>query len=77
MRSIPSVFSVVVLSALLTAASAAEAVFPYHCHKEVLPNGLTVLMIPMPSEGIVSYFSIVRAGSRNEVEPPVGLRPFL
>jgi zinc protease len=53
----------------ISPAPAAESVFPYGCQKEVLPNGLTVLMIPMPGSGLVSYFSVVRTGSRNEVEP--------
>jgi zinc protease len=54
---------------LVTLAGGAEQIFPYRCQKEVLPNGLTVLMIPMSGSGLVSYFSVVRVGSRNEVEP--------
>ena len=50
-------------------ATSAEKVFPYRCRKETLPNGLRVLMIPMPSPGLVSYQSVVRTGSRDEVEP--------
>ena len=47
----------VLLFSLIAPASAAEGVFPYRCEKHVLPNGLTVLMIPMPSPGLVSYYS--------------------
>jgi len=47
------------------------AVFPYDVQRATLPNGLRVLLIPMPSEGLVSYWSIVRTGSRDEVEPGV------
>jgi zinc protease len=55
-----------------TAVSAAsQAVFPYSVQRAKLPNGLQVLMVPMPSEGLVSYWSIVRTGSRDEVEPGV------
>ena len=46
-------------------------IFPYPVEREVLPNGLKILMIPMPSEGLVSYWSIVRTGSRDEVEKGV------
>lgn len=46
-------------------------VFPYEVHRERLNNGLTVLMIPMPSDGLVSYWSVVRTGSRDEVEQGV------
>jgi zinc protease len=49
--------------------SMAENIFPYKVHKETLPNGLTVLMIPMESPGLVAYYSVVRTGSRDEVEP--------
>jgi len=49
-------------------ASASKAVFPYSIDKSVLDNGLTVLSVPYDSPGIVAYFTIVRAGARNEVE---------
>ena len=53
------------------AALAADAsrVFPYRHEKHTLPNGLTALLIPMESPGLVAYYSIVRTGSRDEVEP--------
>lgn len=47
----------------------AQSIFPYTYQKEVLPNGFTVYMIPMESPGLVAYYSIVRTGSRDEVEP--------
>src|SRR5262245_37762012 len=43
-------------------------VFPYAVHERKLANGLKVLVVPMPSDGLVSYWSIVRTGSRDEVE---------
>jgi zinc protease len=46
----------------------AENIFPYKAQKETLPNGLKVIMIPMESPGIVAYYSVVRTGSRDEVE---------
>jgi zinc protease len=46
----------------------AGSIFPYAYEKEVLPNGLTVIMIPMESPGLVAYYSVVRTGSRDEVE---------
>lgn len=49
----------------------AKKVFPYPVERASLPNGLKVLMIPMPSDGLVSYWSVVRTGSRDEVEPGV------
>lgn len=50
-------------------AAMADAIFPYKYQKESLPNGLTVIMIPMESPGLVAYYSVVRTGSRDEVEP--------
>jgi zinc protease len=47
----------------------ADNIFPYRYQKEVLPNGLTVVMIPMENPGLVAYYSVVRTGSRDEVEP--------
>ncbi len=59
------------LAALLCAGSTALAktTFPYTIHTEVLPNGLKVVMIPMEAPGLVAYYSVVRTGSRDEVEP--------
>jgi zinc protease len=51
------------------AAMSADHFFPYAYQKDVLPNGLTVITIPMSSPGLISYFTIVRTGSRDEFEP--------
>ncbi len=50
-------------------ASGAEKVFPYPYRKETLANGLVVIVVPMPTPELVSYFTVVRTGSRDEVEP--------
>jgi len=47
----------------------AQSIFPYKSYVETLPNGLKVIMIPMESPGLVAYYSVVRTGSRDEVEP--------
>lgn len=44
-------------------------IFPYPVTKTVLENGLTVLTIPYDSPGLVAYYTVVRTGSRNEIEP--------
>ena len=43
-------------------------VFSYPIHKTILENGLTVMSVPFDSPGIIAYYTIVRTGSRNEVE---------
>ena len=59
------------LLALSTSVFAADAprVFPYAYEKHTLPNGLTAIFVPMQSPGVVAYYSVVRTGSRDEVEP--------
>src|SRR6266545_5259628 len=44
-------------------------VFPYPFHITVLENGLKVVAVPFDSPGLVAYWTVVRAGSRNEIEP--------
>ncbi len=46
-----------------------KKVFPFPYEKMNLENGLKVIMIPFDSPGLVSYYSIVRTGSRDEWEP--------
>jgi zinc protease len=55
------------------AAAAAETkaqgeIFPYKVHEATLDNGLRILVIPYDSPGTMAYFSVVRTGSRDEVE---------
>src|ERR671916_641167 len=51
------------------AQSGASTAFPYTLKTDRLPNGLTVVRVPYPSQGIIAYVTLVRVGSRNEVEP--------
>ncbi len=44
-------------------------IFPYPIQQSVLLNGLKVISVPFDSPGIVAYYTVVRTGSRNEVEP--------
>lgn len=58
-------------AALCTAGTItmAASIFPYRAETETLPNGLRVILIPMESPGLIAYYTIVRTGSRDEVEP--------
>jgi zinc protease len=42
--------------------------FPFAVHEKILPNGLHVDVVNYDSPGLVAYYTIVRTGSRNEVE---------
>src|SRR5438874_314715 len=43
--------------------------FPFPVKQKTLPNGLKVYVVAFDSPGLVAYYSVVRTGSRNEVEP--------
>ena len=47
----------------------ASEIFPYEFSVETLENGLKVVSIPLNNPHIISYYTIVRSGSRNEIEP--------
>jgi zinc protease len=53
-----------------TAGKAASGdIFPYKVHETTLDNGLEVVVVPYDSPGTVAYYTVVRTGSRDEVEP--------
>ena len=62
------------LFAALVAASAAPVpaadakAFPFPVEIHSLPNGLRVVFISYDSPGLVAYYTLMRVGSRNEVE---------
>lgn len=46
-----------------------QKIFPYEIKEHTLSNGLKVVVVPYNSPGVVAYYTVVRTGSRNEVEP--------
>ncbi|HET7786000.1 MAG TPA: pitrilysin family protein [Myxococcales bacterium] len=59
------------LAALVAAAPAAPAAtkaFPFPIEVHALPNGLRVALVQYDSPGLVAYYTLMRVGSRNEVE---------
>ena len=72
----PLLCLVLLASAWLAAAplssqetAAVTPIIPYPTETRTLANGLTVIVVPMPSDGLVAYWTIVRTGSRDEYEP--------
>jgi zinc protease len=60
---IPSVQS------LAQEANSVTDIIPFPTTAKTLGNGLEVIVMPMPSNGVVAFWSIVRTGSRDEYEP--------
>lgn len=50
-------------------ARAAPDAFPWPVHHRVLENGCRVVVVPMPTPGVVATAMWVSVGSRNETEP--------
>ncbi len=44
-------------------------IFPYEYHIKTLDNGLKIISIPLDNPQVISYYTIVCSGSRNEIEP--------
>jgi zinc protease len=51
------------------ALAQSPSAFPFPVVEKTLPNGLRIYVVPYDSPGLVAYYSVVRTGSRNEVEP--------
>lgn len=60
---------VLIVLIMTTIEMSAGGVFPYKVHRVNLNNGFKALLIPMPGSGLVSYYTVVRTGSRDEWEP--------
>jgi zinc protease len=48
--------------------TAVKPILPFPTETRTLANGLRVIVMPMPSDGLVAYWTVVRTGSRDEVE---------
>jgi zinc protease len=70
-RLLPLLVLLLLAVALPAAADQVPAspFFPYPMKVDRLPNGLTVVRVPFKSPGLIAYQTVVRVGSRNEVEP--------
>lgn len=66
--------AIMIVSALLVFLPAMvlgqeERIFPFEYRTEALANGLRVIAVPLAYPDLVTFFSIVHAGARNEIEP--------
>lgn len=64
-----SIFFILIFALSIVAVPAqARKVFPYQYQVTDLPNGLRVVTVPTDYPNLVSFYLVVGAGSRNEVE---------
>ena len=68
MMTIGAVIACLIVSAEQSVAQAQTDVFPFPVNLTEFENGLKVVSVEYDSPGIVAYYTIVRTGSRNEVE---------
>jgi zinc protease len=61
--------AIALISICLASRSVSAGTFPFAYQQQTLPNGLKTIVVPLDTPGLVSYYSIVRTGSRDEVEP--------
>jgi zinc protease len=61
-------FLAALVAASAAPAPAAEKAFPFPVEMHSLPNGLRIGFISFDSPGLVAYYTLMRVGSRNEVE---------
>ena len=67
-RRFACLFFVAALAASPARAADDARIFPYPIRESRLENGLRVFSVPFDSPGIIAYYTVVRTGSRNEVE---------
>src|SRR5882762_5826860 len=60
--------ALVAASAPAAPAADASKAYPFPVEMHALPNGLRVAFIEYDSPGLVAYYTLMRVGSRNEVE---------
>ena len=69
MKRLIAVLAFVMIAEGVMADRPSASFFPYKYETYDLPNGLRAILIPMEGSGLVAYYTIVRTGSRDEVEP--------
>jgi zinc protease len=61
-------FILIFALSFVAVAAQARKVFPYQYQVDDLPNGLRVVTVPTDYPNLVSFYLVIGAGSRNEVE---------
>jgi zinc protease len=58
-----------VLALAVPARASGANVFPFPAKIEQLENGLKIVSVPLGNPDIIAFYTVVRSGSRNEIEP--------
>ncbi len=64
-----AVLSLLTVSQTMAQTTNMEKIIPYAIYQKKLANGLNVVTVPYNSPGLAAFYIVVRAGSRDEVEP--------
>ena len=62
-------FLILICLELTVQAQTAKEILPFPIYQKEMANGLKVVTVPYNSPGLAAFFIVVRAGSREEVEP--------
>ena len=57
------------LLAMISHTGFGQKILPYPIKQNKLSNGLNVVTVPFTSPGLAAFYIVVRAGSRDEIEP--------
>jgi zinc protease len=57
------------LLAMISYTGFGQKILPYPIKQNKLSNGLNVVTVPFTSPGLAAFYIVVRAGSRDEIEP--------
>jgi zinc protease len=68
---VPALALLLGLGQVAAPAPALAKTLPFEIKTVTLENGLRLVMVPYASPGLIAYYTMVRVGSRDEVEPGV------
>lgn len=68
-NSLITVLALLFFGSAYSQGKVAEKILPYPIHQKKLANGLNVVSVPYKSPGLAAFYIVVRAGSRDEIEP--------
>ena len=68
MKSLLLIFTLIMTISVISTTAQSRKVFPYQYKVDDLPNGLRIVTVPTDYPNLVALYTVVNAGSRNEIE---------